>query len=232
MQKSKALLWGPAIGIVVMLGVGAALFWWAAQSRDKKSDEDWAVELFDTDPGVRRTAAEALRDMASDLEVGPALVGALEDEDDHVRALVIETLIRMGRAGIQPAVVALRQPAARIHRAAMVVFKKLGTVGASALAKELRNEDAQVRQRAAIALAELGPKAKAAVPALISALRDPDPGVRRMAASALGEIGPDARRAVPALKNALKDENAQVEKDAAAALEKIAKGAGPPKEGS
>ena len=56
-----------------------------------------------------------------------------------------------------------------------------------------------VRQNAAAALAQLGPEARDAVPALTSALRDPEWAVRRQAALTLGKIGPEARSALPAL---------------------------------
>jgi HEAT repeat protein len=58
---------------------------------------------------------------------------------------------------------------------------------------------------AAVAIGDLGPGARAAVPALIEALRDPNATVRFQAAISLGCIGPEARAAVPALIGTLKD---------------------------
>jgi HEAT repeat protein len=53
----------------------------------------------------------------------------------------------------------------------------------------LGNEEPSVRARAAAELAEHGPRAKAAVPALIQALDDPDPEARSAASAALDALG-------------------------------------------
>src|SRR5262249_32786941 len=72
------------------------------------------------------------------------------------------------------------------------------------LAKDLQSKDSLERQKAAVALAELGPGAKDAVPGLIKALEDPEEDVRRRIPYALGKIGPAAKTAVPALIARLK----------------------------
>src|SRR3990172_1588173 len=60
--------------------------------------------------------------------------------------------------------------------------------------KDLQSTDYRERQEAALAIAELGPQAKAAVPALIAALSDRI--LDRYIVTALQKIGPEA---VPAL---------------------------------
>lgn len=81
----------------------------------------------------------------------------------------------------------------------------------------LKSPSAKVRERAAVALGELGdPRA---VPALIETLRDENADVREHAASALRELGD--RQAVPALLEALKDEDAVVREHVATALGKL-----------
>jgi len=62
----------------------------------------------------------------------------------------------------------------------------------AAYVQALKNKDPLVRKQVARALAELGPKAKAAVPALRAALLDQDAGVQVAAASALEKIDPAA----------------------------------------
>jgi HEAT repeat protein len=73
------------------------------------------------------------------------------------------------------------------------------------LTRQLESPDAQQRIAAAVAIGDLGPGARAAVPALIEALRDQNPTVRFQAAISLGCIGPEAKAAVPALIGTLKD---------------------------
>jgi HEAT repeat protein len=58
------------------------------------------------------------------------------------------------------------------------------------------------RHVAVVVLGQIGPPAKAAVPALVAALKDPEPLTREAAAEALGRIGPAAHEAIPALQQA------------------------------
>src|SRR3954469_8213622 len=58
------------------------------------------------------------------------------------------------------------------------------------LVARLRNKSPSVRWAAARALGDIGPEAKAAVPALVKLLKDRVPGVRWVAASALGRMMP------------------------------------------
>jgi len=83
--------------------------------------------------------------------------------------------------------------------------------------KALADEDATVRQHAAISLVNIG-NAQAVEP-LIKALDDPDYFVRNFAARALGGIGD--RRAVEPLIKSLDDDNILVRRSAAEALGSI-----------
>ena len=67
-----------------------------------------------------------------------------------------------------------------------------------ALIADLKDEDQEVRERAAHTLGEIGDVAKEAVPALIAALKDKDKGVRGGAVYALGQIGPADKEVVSA----------------------------------
>jgi HEAT repeat protein len=71
------------------------------------------------------------------------------------------------------------------------------------LVKGLEDPNAGVRAMAGFSLAQKGPNAVAAVPALSRALTDQDLNVRYSAANALRAIGPGAEAAVPALIKAL-----------------------------
>ena len=65
----------------------------------------------------------------------------------------------------------------------------------SELVKDLKDQKADVRINAANALANIGPEAKAAVPALIETLKDEKAYVRRAAGAALDKIRSDANAA-------------------------------------
>ena len=70
----------------------------------------------------------------------------------------------------------------------------------------LRSSDSLERRLAAHALAEIGPAARKAAPALIDALRDPESFVRVWAAAALVRVQPDNPDAIPALVAGMRDE--------------------------
>jgi len=90
-----------------------------------------------------------------------------------------------------------------------VVRKRIQQLGA-------KEEDERVH--AAWSLGQIGPKAKAAVPALAKALSDPSREVRVAAGEALAQLEDEAAPAVPALLAALRDEDGEVRAKAAAAL--------------
>jgi HEAT repeat protein len=79
--------------------------------------------------------------------------------------------------------------------------------------KQLKKADVRLRQEAAEALGELGPKAEPAIPALIEAFKDWR--VRRLAARALAKIGP---KAIPELIKLLEEESGSGGKVAGDAL--------------
>lgn len=77
------------------------------------------------------------------------------------------------------------------------------------------------RHSAAYAIAEFGPKAKPAVPALVKNLEDEQATVRYSSALALGAIGPAAKDAVEPLKKLLDDRNEDVAAIARKSLKQI-----------
>ena len=86
------------------------------------------------------------------------------------------------------------------------------------VALDLKNPDAEQREKAAFALASLGPDAAPATRALMAALADANPSVRVAAAQALGRIGPAASAALAPLSAALTDPDPAVKNAAQAAL--------------
>ncbi|MBX7184305.1 MAG: HEAT repeat domain-containing protein, partial [Vicinamibacteria bacterium] len=86
------------------------------------------------------------------------------------------------------------------------------------IALDLKSPDADVREKAAFALASLGPEAQPATRALMAALTDANPAVRVAAAQALGRIGTGAIAALAPLTAALTDPDPAVRNAAQAAL--------------
>src|SRR5262245_50635651 len=72
-------------------------------------------------------------------------------------------------------------------------------------AAALKSSGPLERRLAAHALAEIGPAAREAVPALIEPLRDPESFVRVWAAAALARIQPENPDAIPALVAGTRD---------------------------
>ncbi len=136
----------------------------------------WAGELNSPDYGVRRRAQEAI------LELGPDAVPVLSasvrvtGRGKHIS--IREKLSRLG--SILP-----RSLSRRVNRA-------LGFTGSY-----------YAGSGAAIMLGEMGPDARAAIPALIDALDDDDANVRSCAACALIEIAPGDDRVISMLSRKL-----------------------------
>ena len=86
------------------------------------------------------------------------------------------------------------------------------------IALDLKRPEPEEREKAAFALASLGPDALPATRALMAALADTNASVRIAAAQALGRIGPGATAAIPPLAAALTDPDPAVKNAAQAAL--------------
>jgi HEAT repeat protein len=92
----------------------------------------------------------------------------------------------------------------------------------SAWIADLKAPAPQTRNAAAYEIAGMGPKAAAAVPALIEALDDPAAAVRFPVTIALLEIGPAAKAAVPRLRQMMDEEiNDEIAAAARRALKRI-----------
>ncbi len=154
------------------------------------------------DPRVREAIQFSLGDLApslgaipADLELQRLLLASLADGDWGVRRSAVYTL------GSLP-------------------FRD--DTSFAALDKSRKDDQGEVRQNVAWALARYG---KSAVPALAELLSDPQPAVRRESAQALAELAqdPDAnvRFALPSLFSLCQDPDLEVRKKALLALGKI-----------
>lgn len=187
-----------------------------------------AIDLFDTawecsetseelDSDIRSEAREALRKIVGRKD--KALIPLILEILEHATGRDVSTLIS-GIAGYQPPVkdavpVLASLLGARDERTSSAAASALGDMKAAALpalpdlmkclASHPQNK---TREDAAEAIGEIasetGPKASAAVPALVKAAEsDKWPSVRKAAVTALGEMRTAAKDAIPMLRKAL-----------------------------
>jgi len=107
---------------------------------------------------------------------------------------------------------------------------KIGAPAVTALRGALAQERWHTRQRAALALGEIGTPATAAASELRSHLRDPQPEVRAAAAQALGGIRDSQDVTIAGLSTALADKRLQVRVAAARALGNLGAASEPARE--
>jgi HEAT repeat protein len=146
---------------------------------------------------LRAAAAQALGQFGPTAKAAvPALVERLEDENAYVRVSAATALWRINRhAAAVPALIAeLKNEDRHVRSRAVgdlgdIADSRNSSVVIPVLISTLTNdEQANVRQRAAYALATTRGLAKSAVPALKTALEDKDDEVRRAASYAIDVI--------------------------------------------
>ena len=150
------------------------------------------------DVDLRYQALEALRliDPGAKLPV-PILVDILErDQDTLTRERAAEALSRIGPAAEDAApslVRAMEDPSPGVRSAARKALGRMKllhkVVPVSFFIERLKDEDSVRRREAAMALGEIGPPSKEAIPALLWMLRRDISGLRVHAARALVMIG-------------------------------------------
>ncbi len=189
----------------------------------KEATQALAALLSDPSENVRAHAAHALMQIGPDaVAVAPALARAISDPDYHVRRMAIAALERIHP---EPEVVisalakALEDVDSSVRVAALSSLTDYKSAAVPVLSKAL--EKPGIRYWAALALGELGPEARDAVPALAAALNDERPEVRREVLIALARVGAEAHAAVPAIAKQLADEDESVAHAAAFALGSI-----------
>ncbi len=184
--------------------------------KDPRAVEPLIGGLRDTDRRMRYRAAESLGRIQDQRAVEP-LIAALNDNDHDVRDNVVRALGWLrDRRGVEPLTATLRDPDrdVRLH-AALALQSVNGAI--EPLIALLSDPDKEIRWNAAFAmsymkdpqtiepmiaalsdkdlcrvavrtLGEIGPTAKAAIPALETMLKDEDAYVRSAAAEALKKI--------------------------------------------
>ncbi len=175
---------------------------------------DVAVErlmaaLTSESPEVRRAAVEGLSDLEDALDeaqrqtLADTFAGLLADSVQQVSLSAGGALIRLGPDAIDSLRGTLDKPGAR--QAGMEILAELGQNALPALddmIAGLADDDPVYRADSAMAIAAIGPEAKAAVAHLEKLLADEaaPAEARYTAAYALGRIGPDAVSSEPLLR--------------------------------
>lgn len=175
------------------------------------------------DSGERYEAAEQLKEMGSLAALAvPALIKAMSDEEWTTRSNVAEALGEIGPKATtaMPALIRLLQhdDNSLVQANAVQALGKIGDLKAvPILIAALENEDDTVRSNAIAAIETFGPKAKAAVPALVRTVQN-DKANGWGAAKALGTVDVEGI-SVPVLIDALGDKNSTMRRFAAYGLQ-------------
>jgi HEAT repeat protein len=171
---------------------------------------DLASALDDADDGVRREAAEALGKIGPGAKPAiPALMRALNDDSGAVTVHAAWALSRIGPDAVPELLTALKDDEKLRHLIVVILgdLKEAAAPAAETLAEFLARPDLDedFGREIMVALARIGPQAKAAVPVLMKILEDQENPLRAGAAYALAKLG--ARQAQRLLIQALPRED-------------------------
>jgi HEAT repeat protein len=158
----------------------------------------------DEDSAARGTAAEALGKIGDPTTV-PALVTALEDEDDYVRMNAVNALESLGHKA-KAAVPSLIRVVKNDEANDWIAAAALGAIDADgistpALIEAFADKNPRLRRFAAYGLKRMGRNASSAETALHDGLRDSDRGARIAAATAYWSVSHKADEAVGVLRS-------------------------------
>ena len=182
--------------------------------------------LKDKDAGVRLKAAEELGKLADPRAVDPLIEALRYDENSDVRQKAAWALGEIGDpraidplsySSVKDVDYHVRDQTVAVLQKSTAGGHKVDTRSADSIIVALKDEDPDVRYRAAQALGQI--KNTTALDSLIEALRnDENWGVRQQAAWALGEIG-GARAVDPLSYSSVKDADYHVREQAVAVLQ-------------
>jgi HEAT repeat protein len=169
------------------------------------------ADILENDPDARYDCAECIKEMGPWAAAAvPALIKALQDNEDTTRSNVAEALGEIGpqAAAAIPALIETLEHD-KYCFAKGNAAEALGKIGdekaVPLLIDALKNEDTSIRFNAIDALEAFGPKAKAAVPALIREVQSGESNAWG-AAKALGAIDAEGV-STPVLIDALSNED-------------------------
>lgn len=181
-----------------------------------------------TDAASRPEAAAALVSIdprQADKAI-PPLIKDLQADEEKQRQAAVMALVRLGPAASPAADALLTLLRDRLlTNREIEALRDIWSHAIPGLVELLKDPQAEIRQRAVLALGQIGTEARAALPALIAALSDRDDVVRVGAAQIMQTLGTQASEATPALIANLQAHHPEVRATAAAALGHIEAGA-------
>jgi HEAT repeat protein len=184
--------------------------------------------LNDRDPEVRRTTAQALRQLNAVAADSETALRASPGDDRIVRRITTNTLATIDeydRLATEALLAALKDDDVAVQRAAAQGLGALGPEAGDAvpgLIEAMKSGDADLQIAAGLALGRIGAAPEQTVPTLVQALESAEqPAVRYQAARALGLLGEQAQSAAPALLAAMKEGDAGLRYQTALALRTI-----------
>jgi HEAT repeat protein len=193
--------------------------------KDEKVVLALARVILDDRPGARSvTAARALSNLGPEAKAAlPLLKEGLKRKDAEVRGTVLGLLVVIDPMTAPLLVTTLKDSEPRMRDAARAALEALGPKAKAAIPALVRRLKDGEQAEETIRL--LGGMGPDAAPALAEALREPDLGIVREAVMALKRLGPQAKAAAPALAAALRDPD--IRHQAAEALRGIGGDAAP-----
>ncbi|MET8197886.1 HEAT repeat domain-containing protein [Micromonospora taraxaci] len=169
-----------------------------------------ASAMTDVDPEIRSMAVGSIPDPAGNDSAFGALVLAMRDLNEQVRASAASRLGYTGRVdAVAPLVALAADPTSRVRSMVAYALGRLGSHQATpALQRLLHDPDRHVREYAADALGSVG--GPAAVDTLLVLAADHDPKLRVQAAKALAKAADSDPRVTPQLTMLARDGAAAV----------------------
>jgi len=207
---------------------------WGSDSAHGEALHLLIESLDDSDNGIREVAAAALCDFGPDGgDAIPHLIRASQDESEVVRRRAIRALGLVADPtesadAVVPALVAATEDSdPGVSMQALCTLAEFGPLAAPALPALMSAIWTGDVRRRALAGAALAHIGEAAVASLAQTLHHPSPDVRAKAAHVLGRIGPPAAEAEPALQQLLTDGDSGARAAAAEALHLIGSASAP-----
>jgi len=217
-----------AFVVLAILGNAGNIFAQDEKSVDfrSKTVAQWVEDLKDL--GDYATFATALAALGPDgpyaQMAAPALIDALDNENETIRLEIAVTLADYGPGATSRLLRALLRSEALVRAGAAEALGRIEprcVAAVPALIDLLKDPAHDARAAAAFALGSIGRSADKSVPALLALLQDEEIGVRLAVVQSLGNLGPTEEAAVRGLIRALKDEEILVRRTAVSYLGQV-----------